>query len=87
MWQAAIVLEAIGLPAEIAGDAADGRVVVGVIAGAAGAADVPVAAGGIVDAADLAGEDTRTSLPRISRVHTDKKKATAIRRGLFTPTR
>ena len=50
--------------AEIVADAAGVRAAAGGIVDAAGAVDVLVAVGGIGDAGDLAGEDTR-SLPRI----------------------
>ena len=48
----------------------------GVIVDAAGAVDVPVAADGIVDAAGLAGEDTRLLCHGFSRIHTEVRKAT-----------
>lgn len=51
--------------AEIGADAAEGPVVAGGIVDAAGRAEGPVAAGAIVYPADRVGEGTRKSLPRI----------------------
>ena len=64
---AAIVLRVIGRMAETEADVVGVPVVAaGATVDAVGAADGLVVAGGIVaDAADRAGEDTRTSLPRI----------------------
>ena len=59
MWPAATVLMAIVRMAEIVADAADVPVAADAIADAAGAVGGPVAAGAIVDAAGLAGEDTK----------------------------
>jgi hypothetical protein len=63
---AAIVLRVIGRMAETEADVVGVPVAAGATVDAVGAADGLVVAGGIVaDAADRAGEDTRTSLPRI----------------------